>query len=232
MLHPNLSGESSAFTPAHESHYVQQWHPLVKRIVRQLAPQADSLLCPEDMEQIALIGLLESLRRYGEPDERFAGYASQRIRGAVLDQFRLHDWRPRRMRQKTHKTNDAIREMSRVLGREPTQEEVCQQLRISVEDYQEYLMLNNASAFESLDLLLSGEVHCSAFEGRRLDEEIEIQLTLARAIDSLDEREKVILSLYYKQNLGLKEIAMILDLTLARVCQLNKQIGAKIKAFF
>ncbi|MCX8957871.1 FliA/WhiG family RNA polymerase sigma factor [Erwinia psidii] len=232
MLQQEVVSELPALTPAQESQYMQQWLPLVKRIVRQLAPQANSMIGREDIEQIALMGLLESLRRYGKPDEQFAGYAAQRIRGAVLDQFRQHDWRPRSMRQKAHKINDAIRMMSRSLGREPTPTEICQQLKMSMKAYQEYLMLDSASTLESLDLLLSGEGKGSAFAGRRLEEEIETQRTLVRAIDSLDDREKVILSLYYKQDLSLKEIAMVLDLTQARVCQLNKQIAEKIKAFF
>lgn len=122
--------------------------------------------------------------------------------------------------------------MSRSLGREPTPQEVCEQLKMSVEDYQEHLLLDTASTMESLDLLLSGEGMDGIIAGRRLEDEIEIQRTLTKAIDSLDEREKVILSLYYKQGLSLKEIAIILDLTQARVCQLNKRISEKIMMFF
>ncbi|MFC0139024.1 FliA/WhiG family RNA polymerase sigma factor [Erwinia mallotivora] len=232
MEHQEKLNKLSALTPAEESHYMQQWLPLVRRIVRQLAPQANSMIDREDIEQIALMGLLEALRRYGVPDEQFASYAAQRIRCAVLDQFRLHDWRLRTLRQKTHKTNDAIRAMSRSLGREPTPEEVCQQLAMSSHDYQQYLMLESAGTMESFDLLLSGEGKDIALGGRRLEEEIETQRTLAMAIESLEDREKIILNLYYKQDLSLKEIALVLDLTEARVCQLNKRIGDKIKAFF
>lgn len=232
MAHQEIFNELLTLNSAEESHYLQQWLPLVKRIVRQLAPQANSMMDRDDIEQIALMGLLEALRRYGHPDEQFAGYATQRIRGAVLDQFRQHDWRPRGLRQKTHKMNDAIRVLSRQLGREPSPEEICQQIGITAEDYQEYLLLDNAGTMESFDLLLSGDLQGSAFAGRRLEEEIETQRTLASAIDTLDEREKIILNLYYQQNMSLKEISLVLGLTEARVCQLNKRIGEKIKAFF
>lgn len=232
MAHQEIFKELPSLTPAEESQYMQQWLPLVKRIVRQLAPQANSMIDREDIEQIALMGLLEALRRYGRPDEQFAGYAAQRIRGSVLDQFRQHDWRPRGLRQKTHKTNDAIREMTRRLGREPSEEEIRRQLNLTPEEYQEYLMLDSASTMESFDTLLSGETPGYAFAGRRLEEEIETQRTLASAIDSLDQREKIILNLYYKQDMSLKEIALVLEITEARVCQLNKRIGEKIKAFF
>ncbi|MTD26941.1 FliA/WhiG family RNA polymerase sigma factor [Erwinia sorbitola] len=224
----------TALSPVEESRFMMQWLPLVKKVVRQLSPQANGMMDCDDIEQIALMGLLESLRRYGKPDEQFAGYAMQRVRGAVLDQFRLHDWRPRTLRQKTHKINDALREMARSLGREPTDEEARQQLGLSSEEWQEYLLLDSAGAMESLDEILSveGRDHRGAFVGRELEEEVDTQRTLALALNSLNERERIIINLYYQQGISLKEIALVLDITEARVCQLNKKISEKIKAFF
>lgn len=224
----------TALSPVEESHFMQQWLPLVKKVVRQLAWQANGMMDRDDIEQVALMGLLESLRRYGKPDDHFAGYAMQRVRGAVLDQFRQHDWRPRTLRQKTHKINDALRELTRSLGREPTDEEACQQLALSHEEWQEYLQLESACAIESLDEILSveGGAQGAAFTGRELEEEVDIQRTLALALHSLDERERTIINLYYQQGISLKEIALVLDITEARVCQLNKKISEKIKVFF
>lgn len=222
----------TSLTPVEESHYLQQWLPLVKRVVRQLAAQADSVMDRDDLEQVALIGLLESLRRYGRPDAQFAGYALQRVRGAVLDQLRLHDWRPRRLRQKTHKINDAVRDLTRKLGHQPSEEEIRQHLGLSKQGYQEYLMLESASTMESFDDLLAIDGLGTVIHGRIMEEEIDIQRTLKLALSSLDEREKLILTLYYQMELSLKEIALILELTEARVCQLNKKISEKIKAFF
>jgi len=224
--------ESTILSASEESHYLQQWLPLVKRVVRQLSTQADSVMDSDDLEQVALIGLLESLRRYGRPDAQFAGYALQRVRGAVLDQLRLHDWRPRRLRQKTHKINDAVRDLTRRLGHCPTEEEIRHHLGLSTKTFQEYLMLENASSMESYDDLLSVDGLGTALHGRVMEEEIDIQRTLKLAIGSLDNREKIILALYYKKELSLKEIALTLDLTEARICQLNKKISGKIKAFF
>lgn len=110
---------SETLTPADEARYVSTYLPLVNKVVKQLAYQTSSVIDRDDMEQIALMGLLTSLRRYGHPDEQFAAYAIQRVRGAVLDELRLLDWRPRRLRQKTHKLNDAIREIARQLGVRP-----------------------------------------------------------------------------------------------------------------
>ncbi len=85
------------------------------------------------MRQIALMGLLSSLRRYGHPDDGFAGYAAQRIRGAVLDELRKLDWRPRRLRQQTHKLNDAIRQLVSEPGKTPCFTDVSTRLSMTFE---------------------------------------------------------------------------------------------------
>lgn len=223
---------SETLTPVDEARYLSQYLPLVNKIVKQLAYQASSVLDREDMEQSALMGLLSSLRRYGHPDEQFAAYAAPRIRGAVLDELRQLDWRPRRLRQKTHKINDAIREVARLLGRPPTFDDLSRHLSITADEYQEYLLLDCAKALESLDDLLSNDVHAGALDSRPLEEEMIVSRTLRNALASLDEREQLILTLYYQQEMSLKEIALVLDLTEARVCQLNKKIAQKIQSFF
>ena len=103
-------------TPQQESHYLQAYLPLVRKVVRQLAPQCNCIIDRQDMEQTALMGLLNAIRRYGLPDEGFAGYAVHRIRGAILDELRALDWRPRQLRQKYHQMKDLIRETRKKLG--------------------------------------------------------------------------------------------------------------------
>lgn len=228
----SVFNEVTELTPLEESRYLQQWLPLVKRVVRQLAAQADAVMDREDLEQIALMGLLESLRRYGHPDDHFAGYALQRVRGAVLDQLRLHDWRPRRLRQKSHKINDAVRALTRRLSHEPSEEEIRAHLKLSHEEVQEYLLLESASAMESFDELFAGDGLGNTLRGRVLEEEVTVQRTLQCALASLSEREQLILSLYYQHEMSLKEIAQVLALTEARICQINKKIAEKIKQFF
>lgn len=221
-----VSGQ--ALTPAEESRYVAQYLPLVKRVVKQLSWQTQSVIDSDDMQQIALMGLLTSLRRYGKPDEQFAAFAAQRIRGGILDELRMLDWRPRRLRQKAHKMNDAIRELSKKLGKDVDFEEINLHLAISAEEYQEYLLLDSASALHSLDDLLTTEtaVCCNS---RALEDEIIISNSLRVALAGLEDREQLILCLYYQHEMSLKEIALVLDLTEARICQLNKIITKKIK---
>ncbi len=221
-----------ALTPADESRYVNAYLPLVHRVVKQLSYQASSVMDKEDMAQIALMGLLTALRRYGHPDEQFGAYAVHRIRGAVLDELRQLDWRPRRLRQKTHKLNDAIREVARELGRPPSFSDLAGRLEITAEEYQEYLLLDCAKSMDSLDEILSSETHSVSLNGRNLEEEVMVSRTLKTALASLDEREQMILTLYYQHEMSLKEIALVLGLTEARICQLNKKIAQKIEQFF
>ena len=95
---------------ADEQKHLLAYAPLVKRIVRQLNSQIAGAIDRDDMEQIGLMGLLEALRRYGEPDAALGSYASLRIRGAILDELRRQDWRPRAVRQHSHKLRDAVRD--------------------------------------------------------------------------------------------------------------------------
>ena len=161
-----------SLTPADEAKYVSAWLPLVHRVVKQLAWQTSSVMDREDMEQIALMGLLTALRRYGHPDEQFGAYAAQRIRGAVLDELRELDWRPRRLRQKSHKLNDAIREVTRKLGRTPSFEDLSTHLSITAEEYHEYLLLDCAKTLESLYELFGGDSLNGTLNTRSLEDEM------------------------------------------------------------
>jgi RNA polymerase sigma factor FliA len=170
-----------------------------------------------------MMGLLESLRRYGQPDENFAGFAKLRIRGAILDELRRQDWRPRQVRQQTHKIRDAIRQLSRQLGRAPQDAEVMRFTGLSEKAYQDFLQADACEAIESLDELLVNGPEIFTDGNSSLEEREITERTLAQALATLDERERLVLMLYYQQELSLKEIALVLDLTDARVCQLSKQ---------
>ncbi len=221
----------SPLTPEQESHYLQAYLPLVRKVVRQLAPQCSCVMEREDMQQIALIGLLDALRRYGKPDKGFGGYAMQRIRGAVLDALRRLDWRPRQLRQKFYQIKDLIRERRRALGREPEPGDL-ESDGISAEEYQHYLALEGADTLESLDALLNDRPDELQLQGRHLEEQIVTQHMLSRALQTLSAKEQQILYLYYQQDMNLKEIAQVLELTEARICQINKNIAQKLRAYF
>lgn len=221
-------GGPALFAPGAEQQWLMQYLPLVKRIVRQLSLQASQVLDREDMEQIGLMGLLEGLRRYGTPDEQFARFAALRIRGAILDELRRQDWRPRQVRQQAHKVRDTIRELGRQLGREPLEEEILAFAGLREQDYQAFLRAESCEAIESLDhLLQSGHEAFIETAGGGVEERVLRERLLSQALDQLDARERLVLTLYYQHELSLKEIALVLEVSEARVCQLSKQALAK-----
>jgi RNA polymerase sigma factor for flagellar operon FliA len=222
---PAYSGHTAPplFAPQDEQRWLLRYLPLVKRIVSQLALQASSTLDREDMEQIGLLGLLDSLRRYGEPDEAFGRFAGLRIRGAILDELRRQDWRPRQVRQQSHKIRDGIRALARQLGREPNDEEIQAHTGLDEEAYQAYLVDQSCEAIESLDALLQDGHEPSTGTTEGFEERLHQERLLAQALRQLPEREQLVLTLYYQHELSLKEIALVLELSDARICQLIKQ---------
>jgi RNA polymerase sigma factor for flagellar operon FliA len=203
--------------------------PLVKRIVRQLNAQASGVLGRDDMEQIGLMGLLEALRRYGMPDAAFGSYASLRVRGAILDELRRQDWRPRAVRQDSHRLRDSIRALTRSLGRELGAHEAATALGMTAEAYQQYQMDENAELLVSFDQALQ-ETTERAHSTPGPEQQYLLRRSLEQALRGLDEREQRVIQLYYEFELSYKEIAAVLGLTDARVCQINKGALVKMKA--
>ncbi|TWI67598.1 RNA polymerase sigma factor for flagellar operon FliA [Pseudoduganella lurida] len=220
-----------ALTPAAEQKHLLAYAPLVKRIVRQLNSQVGGAIDREDMEQIGLMGLLEALRRYGEPDAAFGSFASLRVRGAILDELRRQDWRPRAVRQQSHKLRDGVRALTRKLGREPSEQETIASLGITADEYMAYQLDENAEVMASFDdLLQDGAADGSAGSTPGPEEQLLVRRSLEQALGTLNEREQRVVQMYYEFELSYKEIAAVLDLTDARVCQLNKAALNKMKA--
>lgn len=212
-----------------EQRQLVAYAPLVKRIVRQLNAQVSGVMGREDMEQIGLMGLLEALRRYGMPDAGFGSFASLRIRGAILDELRRQDWRPRAVRQDSHKMRDQVRALTRSLGREPTDQEAAAALGLSQEAYVQYQLDDGAELLLSFDEVLQ-EAAERAHSAPGPEEQFMIKHSLEQALMALDEREQRVIQMIYEFELSYKEVAAVLDLSDARVCQLNKAALAKMKA--
>jgi len=212
-----------------EQRHLVAYAPLVKRIARQLGSQVSGALGREDMEQIGLMGLLEALRRYGQPDTGFSSYAALRVRGAILDELRRQDWRPRTVRQDSHRQRDALRALTRTLGREPNEQEAAQALGLDAAGYQQYLLHETAEEMLSFDEVLQEAVG----EARHTpgpEEAYMVRRSLEQVLAGLNEKEQRVIQMIYEFELSYKEIAAVLDLSDARVCQLNKSALAKMKA--
>ncbi|PZP35656.1 MAG: RNA polymerase sigma factor FliA [Roseateles depolymerans] len=213
-----------------EQRTLREYAPLVKRVVRQLSAQASAVMDREDMEQVGLMGLLEALRRYGEPDESFGAFAVMRVRGSILDELRRQDWRPRSVRQDSHRIRDALRALSRQLGREPSEAEVLKALKLTPQAYQDYLQAEVAEELASFDELVE-ELARLPSEQRSPEAQLLQTRTIAQALGQLNEREQKVIQLYYEFDASLKEIGAVLDLTEARVSQINKAALTKMRVF-
>jgi RNA polymerase sigma factor for flagellar operon FliA len=219
----------AAMSAKDEQRHLVAYAPLVKRIARQLNSQVSGAMGREDMEQIGLMGLLEALRRYGTPDTGFASYAGLRVRGAILDELRRQDWRPRAVRQDSHKMRDAVRALTRKLGREPNDKEAAEALGISQDEWRQFLLDDVAEELLSFDDVLQDATdRASSSPGP--EEQYMVRRSLEQALNALSEREQRVIQMIYEFELSYKEIAAVLDLSDARVCQLNKSALAKMKA--
>jgi len=226
-----VHGAAAPRSAADEQRHLLAYAPLVKRIVRQLTSQIGAAVDREDMEQIGLMGLLDALRRYGDaPDEKFGSYASIRIRGSILDELRRQDWRPRSVRQDSHRMRDAVRALTRRLGRAPSDGDILAELNISAAELQEYRLAENAEMLVSFDEIQQELSHMPS-ASLSPEEALMDRRSLEQALGTLDEREQRVVQLYYEFDLSLKEIAAVLGLTDARVCQINKGALRKMKAF-
>lgn len=209
--------------------------PLVRRQALNLQVRLPASVELDDLIQAGMIGLLDAVNRYDAAQgASFTTFASQRIRGAMLDELRSRDWVPRSVRRNTRALDEAIRRLEQRLGRPAEDREIAAALEVSLEEYRLLLMDANGSQLVALEEIpeeesesLCGEPHATPLaellEGRR-------RADLVKAIDNLPERERLLLALYYQEDLNLKEIGAVLGVSESRVCQLHSQAVARLRA--
>jgi RNA polymerase sigma factor for flagellar operon FliA len=223
---------------------VLQYTPLVRRIARTLPLAIPGVLEFEDAVGYGTCGLVEAVRRY-DPSmgTSFHAYAVQRIRGSMIDAFRRMDRLSRTMRQKARETQRVQGELEVILGRTPSDEEAAERMGISVEQYREDAA-HGRWVTVSLDRLLERDAQGDSFpaaempsddEGidftRRLDER-ETMEDLVEAVKALPERERLVVSLYYVEQMTMKDIASILEVSETRVSQLHAQAVRRLRRTF
>ena len=218
---------------------IERYAPLVKRIAYHLLARLPASVQVDDLIQAGMIGLLEAARKYdaskGASFETFAGI---RIRGAMLDEVRKGDWAPRSVHRNSRMISDAIRVVEARTGRDAKDHEVAAELELSLEDY--YAILGDtlgSRLFSFDDLLQEGdqsgsheEVGAGYGEPSRDLEDERFQSALAQAIAGLPERERLVLALYYDEELNLKEIGEVLGVSESRVSQLHSQCAARLRS--
>ena len=210
---------------------------LVKRIAFHLMNRLPPSVQAEDLIQAGMIGLLEAARHY-DPSQgaSFETYAGIRVRGAMLDEIRRSDWTPRSVHRKSREAAETLRAMEQETGRDAKDHEVAEKMGLELRAY--HLILTESSAAhvfsfdqpddhtgETIDLPQSNE----ATPGEQVEYQ-SFRLALAEAIKNLPERESLVMSLYYDEDLNLREIGDILGVSESRVCQIHGQALVRLKA--
>jgi RNA polymerase sigma factor for flagellar operon FliA len=211
---------------------------LVKRIAARLPPHLDE----EELMSAAVLGLISSAERFeSSRGVQFKTFAEQRIKGMVMDELRAQDWLSRSVREKYKRLENEISALSQKLGRDPTSEEISKAMGIELELY--YQMLEEVHAFTFVNLNDSwedGEGGVMSFldiiaDGGAVNPLAQLQSSqlidaLARSIDALPEKERIVITLYYYEEINLKEIGEVLGLTESRISQLHSQAIVRLRS--
>ena len=218
---------------------VQRFAPLVKRIAYHLMARLPSSVQVDDLVQNGMMGLLDAIGRFeAGMGAQFETYAAQRVRGAMLDGLRENDWLPRSLRRDFRRIEEAIAQLEQQYGRAPGEKELADALGMSLTEYQK--MLQDARGHQLIsfeDMVEDGdedflERHLTddSAEPSKILEEDAFRRMLVQGIEALPEREKMMMALYYEQDLNLREIGEVMGVTESRVCQLHSQAVARLRA--
>ncbi|MCA8865928.1 RNA polymerase sigma factor FliA [Halomonas sp. SpR1] len=218
-----------------QNELLTQYMPLVRRQALTLQVRLPASIELDDLIQAGMVGLLEALGRFDATQgATFATFASQRIRGAMMDELRTRDWLPRSVRRSARAVDSAVRQLEQLLGRAPEENEIAQHLEMPLSEYQQLLNDTNSGQLLPFEELVadggepvSNELGNSPFE-QLLDGQQ--RQTLIEAIEALPEREKLLMALYYQEELNLKEVGAVLGVTESRVSQLHSQAVSRLRA--
>lgn len=220
---------------------ILQYLPIVRKAAVQLRGMAGSLLQEEDLVDQGVIALMECLDRYDDSrGAKFETYAFLRVRGAMIDYIRSQDWVPHRARNFQKKVEEASSMLSHERMREPDAKEVADYLDIPVEKVESHIQYMGHAAVLSFEnvlqdmtgLVAKGELEAEDVSSKPEESLFykELQQQLAEAVDSLGEKERIVISLYYYEELKYSEIAEVLGIGQSRVCQIHTKAIGKLKA--
>lgn len=213
---------------------VLQYAPLVKRIAHHLMARLPSGIAVDDLMQAGMIGLLEAARKYQNTrGASFETYAGIRIRGAMLDEVRKGNWTPRSVYRNAREISKAIHHLENSLGRHASDQEVAGSMGIDIDDYHAMLADSGSAHLFSLEeLMQDGEMREDRAGEHSPVNEIQaeaLRAAVSRAITQLPEKEALVLSLYYDDELNLKEIGLVLGVSESRICQIHSQAMLRLR---
>lgn len=227
------------------SDLLTQYSPLVRRLALQLIARLPASVDLDDLIQAGMLGLLDAASRYQDDQgAKFETYASQRIRGAMLDELRANDWVSRGLRQSSRGVAKAVHAQEQKRGRAPSESEIAEELQLPLAAYQHLLQEIHGCQlvyYEDFDRNEQEnsfiDQQCRGEHGNQLDGgdplarllESGLRQRLIDAIEAVPERERLLLSLYYEEELNLREIGAVMDVSQSRVCQLHSQVISRLR---
>jgi RNA polymerase sigma factor FliA len=230
---------ATATLTADHNKLVEQLAPLVKRIAYHFMARLPASVQVDDLIQAGLLGLLDAAKNFDDTQgAQFETYAIQRIRGSMLDELRQADWLPRNVRKNLRRIEAAMSLLEQRFGRSPKEQELAEELGVQLDEYQHMLLesrgyqLLHYEDFQESEDSDFFDAYVSDNQTGPLDmiEDESFRRHLITAIGGLPEREKLVMGLYYEQELNLKEIGEILGVSESRVCQLHSQAVARLRS--
>ncbi|BBN59255.1 MULTISPECIES: RNA polymerase sigma factor FliA [Hydrogenovibrio] len=215
---------------------IEEFLPLVNRIAYHLKGRLPDSVMVDDLIQSGVVGLIEAAQKFdASQGASFETYAGIRIRGAMLDEIRRGDWTPRSVYRKSREVSDAIAKIEAKQGREAKDPEIAEEMQISLDDYYHILQDTNSVQLLSIDEPDHDELSEDRMVGQMKSQLAEISeegfhKALSQEIANLPEKEKLVMALYYDEELNLKEIGEVLDVSESRVSQIHSQAIKRLKA--
>ncbi|MCI8327510.1 MAG: FliA/WhiG family RNA polymerase sigma factor [Lachnospiraceae bacterium] len=215
-----------------------EYAPLVKIVAGRLSMYLGGNVEYDDLVSYGIFGLIDAIDKFDmEKDVKFETYASLRIRGSILDQIRKMDWIPRTVRQKQKKIDEAIKTLEAKTGQSPTEEMLAKELGVSSEEllnWQSQLKVTNVVSLNEFvesgsEPVMDARGNSHFAQPEDVLEEEELKKILGEALDLLTEKEKKVIQLYYYEDLTLKEISKVLEVSESRVSQLHTKALQKMK---
>lgn len=220
---------------------IERYIPLVDRIVNKIARTLPNHIEVEDLRSIGTVGMMHAIERYDpKQEETFNGYVALRVRGSILDELRRLDCLPRSSRAKARRLQNVSQQLEQALGRAPTEQELCEALKISAAEYQKLIRQTRTINFVSLDSAPGDgnnedtDLHqaipdtTQEMSYERLEKQ-ELKEMLVERIRHLPDRQQKILAMYYHEGLRLSEIAHAYGVTEARICQIHSQAVGSLR---
>jgi RNA polymerase sigma factor FliA len=234
-----LTNEGASIDELPQQELVLKHADLVKRIAYHLVSRMPPNVEVDDLIQSGMIGLLDAAKHYSAAKgANFETYAGIRIRGAMLDEVRKSDWTPRSVHRNMRQMADVIRKIENEKGRDATPTDIAEGLGVSIEEYHKLVQDAASCRLFSFDQMSSSDDesspadHAADFRPGPFDnmEDEGFRDALATAIEGLPERERLVLSLYYDDDMNLREIGEVLEVSESRVCQIHGQALVRVRA--